>query len=128
MKIQPALNALKLDSIHSIAGHATIEGARTRLQGAVLGDASPGTLFDIWGQSKSTPTSLEFISADTVSYSTGQINLLGIYEIAKRTMRMYMPPGQQGGPDLIESMAQSRLGMSIPDILDCLPVNSLLAK
>ncbi|HMI50485.1 MAG TPA: hypothetical protein VK525_03160 [Candidatus Saccharimonadales bacterium] len=116
-KIAPLLDALKLDSVHSVAGHATLEGGRTRLQGAVLGDPSPSTLFDIWSQAKSAPASLSFVSPDTVSYNSGQFNLLALYEIAKRAMRMYMPPSPQGGPDLIESIAQSRLGMSIPDAL-----------
>ena len=116
-KIAPLLNAVKLDSIRSVAGHATLEGLRTRLQGAVLGDPSPSTLFDIWAQGKSAPASLNFVSPETVSYNSGHLNLLALYEISKRAMLMYLPPNQQGGSNLIESIAQSRLGMPIPDAL-----------
>ena len=116
-KIAPLLNAVKLDFIRSVAGHATLEGSRTRLQGAVLGDPSPSTLFDIWAQGKSAPASLSFISPETVSYNSGHLNLLALYEIAKRAMLMYLPPNQQGGSNLIEAIAQSRLGMPIPDAL-----------
>ena len=46
---------LKLDSLHLLAGHLSLEGARTRIEGSILGDTSAGTLFDIWAEGKQFP-------------------------------------------------------------------------
>ena len=113
----PILDALKLDSIHSFSGHIVLDGSKTRLQGALLGDASQGTLFDLWDAGQATPASLSYISPNAISYNETQINLQGIYALAKRTADTLMPKGQQNNADLVESMARARLGMSISDVL-----------
>ncbi len=110
------LKALKLDSIHALAGHLSLEGPRTRLQGAILGDTTAGSLFDIWPQGQANPAALSFLTADTVSISDAQINFLGIYETLKRAL-------SQAGPDSAKSVAplelmiQTRLGMPLTDAL-----------
>src|SRR5713101_7304519 len=48
LQVRPLLDAAKLDAVHSLSGHITFEGAKTHVQGAILGDAVPGTPFDIW--------------------------------------------------------------------------------
>jgi hypothetical protein len=118
VKAGPILDALKLDAIHSICGHLTLEGAKARVQGAMLGDVAPGTLFDFWPSGQQSPASLPLVSADAVSYSEGQFNLPAVYEIAKRAVRVAMPQIQQGGTDMIEAMAASRIGMPLSDALN----------
>jgi hypothetical protein len=116
-RIQPILDALKIESVHSFCGRMTLEGARTRMQGALLGDASPGTLFDIWAEGQKSPASLAFVSSGTISYNDTQINAQGVYDAAKRAFRATFPQGQQGNADLLETLAQTRLGMPLPEAL-----------
>jgi len=115
-QVRAMFNALKLDSIHVLAGHLSFEGSRTRLQGAVLGDTAAGSLFDIWPEGQANPASLSFLTPDTVSLNDTQINFLGIYETVKRAL-------SQAGPDSAKSLAplelmiQTRLGMPLTDAL-----------
>jgi hypothetical protein len=110
------VQAIKLESVHSVAGHVTLEGAKTRLSGAVLGDTSRGSLFDIWTEGQSNPASMALLSPDTVFYHESQINFLGIYSILKDA---FLRGGQSSAPFIapLETAAQTRLGMSIPDAL-----------
>jgi hypothetical protein len=120
LKAAPILDALKIDAIHSICGHLSLEGAKARVQGAMLGDVAPGTLFDFWPAGQQLPASLPLVSADTVSYTQGQVNLPGLYEIVKRAVRVAMPQMQQGGTDMIEAMAAGRIGMPLSEALNLL--------
>jgi len=116
-KARPMLDALRLDAVHSLSGHVTFEGAKTHVQAAILGEAVPGTLFDIWSNGQPAPASLALAPANAVSYTSGQINLLGIYDTVKRIVQAILPPGQQGTSNMLESMAQTRLGMPLSDAL-----------
>jgi hypothetical protein len=116
-QVRPMLDAAKLDAVHSLSGHVTFEGARTHVQAAILGDAAAGTLFDIWSAGQATPASLALVPANVVSYTTGQVNFLGIYETVKRIAAAAFPKGQQGNADIIDTLAQTRLGMPLPDAL-----------
>ena len=116
-RIQPILEALKIESVHSFCGRVTLEGTKTRVQGAVLGDAAPGTLFDIWAEGQQSPASLSLVTSGTISYNDTQINAQGVYDTAKRAFRASFPQGQQGSADLLETLAQTRLGMPLPEAL-----------
>jgi hypothetical protein len=115
-QVMPFLSALKLDSVHSLAGHISLEGARTHIQAAILGDTTPGGLFDVWADGQANPVSLAYVSPDTVYYNESRINLLGIYDTLKRALT-------QGGGKMsqavipLEAMAETRLGMPLPDAL-----------
>lgn len=115
-QFKPFLAALKLDSLHSIAGHLSLEGPKTRLQAAILGDTAPGSLFDVFAEGQTTPASLALLSPQTVYYNESQVDLLGLYKFLKRVI------AQAGGNstqqvDLLENMATTRLGMPLPDAL-----------
>jgi len=117
LKIGPFLDALRLDAIHSFSGHLTFEGSKTHVQAAILGDTSSGTLFDLWTPGQPSPASLAFASAEAVSYNYAQVNFLGIYDMMKRVARAVLPQGQQGNADVIDTLAQTRLGMPLSDAL-----------
>lgn len=110
------LNSLKLDSLHSIAGHVSIESSKTHLQAAVLGDAAPGTLFDVFADGQSIPATLSYVSPDTVLYSESQINLTGIYQTVKRVVAQASGNSSQSS-NFLETAAQTRLGMPLQDAL-----------
>lgn len=107
---------LKLDSLHVFAGHISLEGARTRLQGGILGDTAEGSLFDIWSAGQTQPASLAYVTPETVYYNESQINLIGIYNTLKRVLAQ---PGSNSAPmaRTVENAAQTRLGMPLPDAL-----------
>ena len=113
-QIKLLLSALKLDSVHSVAGRVSLQGTKSRLTGAVLGDTAPGGLFDIWADGQANPVSMGYLSSDTVYYGESQFNLLGIYNTLKRAFST-SPTGAAGNP--LEQMAATRLGMPLPDAL-----------
>jgi hypothetical protein len=110
------VQALNLESIHSVAGNVTLEGAKTRLQGAVLGEPTQGSLFDIWSDGQAAPLSMSLLSSDTVFYHESQIDFLGIYTLLKNALMQSGPNSAQFVAPL-EAAAQTRLGMPIPDAL-----------
>ncbi len=120
LQVRPLLDAARLDAVHSLSGHVTFEGAKTHVQAAILGDAVPGTPFDIWSAGQPSPASLSFVPADAVTYTSGQVNFQGIYETLKRVARAAIPQAQQGNADLIDTIAQQKLGMPVPEALGLL--------
>ena len=113
---KPLLDAIKLDALHSLAGHVVLDGPKTHLEGAILGDTTPGSLFDIWADGLANPASLPYVSPDTIYYSESQFNLPGIYQTIKHAFQQ----GPQNSAQLfvaLESMAQTRIGMPLPDAL-----------
>jgi hypothetical protein len=116
-KGRPLLEAARLEAIHSIGGHLALEGSKTHMQAAIFGDAAPGTPFDIWPSNPGTPASLAFAPADTISFSAGQINFMGIYSIMKRIAQAAFPQGQQGNADMLDTLAATRIGMPLADAL-----------
>jgi hypothetical protein len=116
-QIRPILDAIKLDAIHSLCGRVLLEGAKTRVQAVALGDTAPGSLFDIWDQGAAAPAALLLVPADTLSYSDTQINLSGLYDTVKRIAAAVLPPGRQGNIDMLEMMAQAKLGQSLSSAL-----------
>jgi hypothetical protein len=113
LRIRPVVEALKLESIHSVCGRVLMEGAKTRVQAVALGDTAPGSLFDLWDQGSATPASLSLVPADAVSYTNTQINLSGLYDTVKRVAASFLPPGQQGSVNMLEAMAQAALGQPL---------------
>jgi len=107
---------LKLESMHVFAGHVSLEGARTRLQGGILGDTAEGSLFDIWAVGQNQPVSLSYVTPETVYYNESQVNLMGIYNTLKRVLTSQ---GSNMAPiaKTMENAAQTRIGMPLPDAL-----------
>jgi hypothetical protein len=115
-ELQAMWSNLKLDSLHVFAGHISLEGMRTRLQGGILGDAAEGSLFDIWSAGQSRPASFAYVTPETVYFNESQINLLGIYNTLKRVLAQ---PGSNMAPlaKTMENAAETRIGMPLPDAL-----------
>src|ERR1700676_510660 len=116
-RTRPMIEALKLDAIHSVCGRVLMEGAKTRVQAVALGDTAPGSLFDIWDKGSAAPASLSFVPADAVSYSDTEIDLSGLYDAVKRIAGSFLPPGQQGNINMLEMMAQAKLGQPLTSAL-----------
>jgi hypothetical protein len=119
-KVSPLLDAMRLDAVHSVCGRVMLDGAKTRFQAAILGDTAPGTPFDLWNEGQHAPESLALTSPESISYSETQFNFQGLYDLLMRAFRASVPPGQQSSANMIDMMAQSRLGMSMTDALGLL--------
>ena len=115
-QFKPFLNALKLDSLHSFAARLSLEGSRTRFQGVLLGDTTPGGLFDIFSEGQAHPASMAFLSPSTLYYSESQIDFVGIYKMIKRAITQAAGASAQQ-INLIESAAATRIGMPLEDAL-----------
>lgn len=115
--IKPVLSGLKLEAIHSVAGHVFLEGAKTRMSAAILGDTTPGGLFDLWAEGQANPASLSLATADTVYYNESQFDLVGIYNTLKRALSQFGGSSSSNAPSPLETMAATRLGMPLPDAL-----------
>ncbi len=113
-QVKAMWNSLKLESVHVFAGRISLEGARTRLQGGILGDTTEGSLFDIWPTGQSRPVSLAYVTPETVYYNESQISLQGIYNVIKRALTQ---PGSNLAPMVgtLEGAAQTRIGMTLPE-------------
>ena len=110
------LQAFRFDAVHSLAGSVSLDGTRTRLAGALLGDTSTGTIFDLWHEAGNTQTSAAFVPTQAISYSYSQLDLAGLYQWIGRATQSFSPSGPQG-MDLVGSMVQQRIGMPLPDAL-----------
>jgi len=116
-QLKPLISALKLESIHSIAGRLSLEGAKSHVTGAILGDTSAGTLFDVWSDGQANPVSMGYLPPDTVQYGETEFNLPGIYNTLKHAFSS-MNNGQVSTTNALEQMAQTRLGMPLSDALN----------
>jgi hypothetical protein len=116
-RLRPLIQSLKLEAVHSIAGQVALQGARTRIQGAILGETNPGTLFDIWDEGSVLPSSWQFITANTISYQEWRVNLPGVYTLVKRALQTTAGAGQPSAMDFIETGVAKRLGMPLPEAI-----------
>ena len=116
-QLRPLLHNLKIEAVHAVAGRLSLEGARTRMEGGILGETDPGTLFDIWDEGTATPESWRFVNVNTVSYHQSRVNLLGIYAVIKHALQSTAGTGQKSPMDFIETAAATRLGMPLPAAL-----------
>jgi hypothetical protein len=109
------LTAIKLDAVRSICGHVTLDGAKTRFQGVILGDTAPGSLLDLWPAGVDSPPSLAIMPPNAISYSESQFDLPAFYQVLKRGLAA-MSPGQNPAM-MVEMVAQQKLGMPLADAL-----------
>jgi len=116
-QLKPLVSALKLESIHSLAGRVSLEGSKSRLTAAILGDTAPGTLFDIWGDGQANPVSMGYLPSNTVQYGESEVNLPGIYNTLKHAFSS-IGNAQASSSNALEQMAQTRLGMPLPEALN----------
>jgi len=111
-----ALLQLHLDKIHAFGGSVSFSGPATRFQGEILGDTSPGSLFDIAG-----PSAAEFATEPIVGnnpqFSVSRLDLAALYKLIRGAVVGAVSQQQLAGITAAEAMAQSFLGMSIPDAL-----------
>ena len=115
-QLGPVLTAIKLDAIRSVSGHIALDGAKTRFQGVILGDTTPGSILDFWSAGTDSPASLAVLPPTAISYSETQFDLPATYQVLKRGIAAVAPSGQNPAM-MLEMVAQSKLGMPLADAL-----------
>jgi hypothetical protein len=107
---------LHLEKIHALTASVSLSGEATRMHGALLGDASPGSLFDLWGESSSAFPTMAAVSASPW-FQIMRFNLAALYNLVVGAAEEGLTPQQAANMKAGEAMAQAYLGMPIGDAL-----------
>lgn len=111
-----AARNLHLEKIHAAGGNVSFAGEATRARGAVLGDTSPGGLFDLLG-----PSGAAFLTQPIVSpgpiYSLARLDLAATYQLLRGAALVALNQQQTAALTVYEGLAQNLLGMPILDAL-----------
>jgi len=119
-KTQPfvkSLEKLHLDRIHAFVMGTSFAGEAMVWKGAVLGDMSPGSLFDLLGDSGTDFQMMPLLSLNS-NVSSTRFNWAAFYHVLRGSVDGSLTPQQAAMLGAGEGMAQGYLGMSIPDALD----------
>ena len=107
---------LHLEKIHALTLSIDLSGEDTRTRGALIGDASKGTIFDLFGTSAPKFETLPTVSG-TASFQISRVDFQGLYNYVLASVQGNLPPQQNASLAAAQAMAQSYLGMSLGDAL-----------
>jgi hypothetical protein len=110
------LKALRLERIHGVTGSVSLASDGTRMRAAVMGDTSPGGLFDIMGSGTAEFRTLAAAPAGA-SFTGMRYDLLSFYQTLRNALRAGMPPEQLNNIDLVEGTVGTQLGIPLPELL-----------
>jgi hypothetical protein len=116
---QPAaklIRNLHLDKIHAAGGGLSFSGEALRAHGAVLGDTSAPSLFDVVG-APSAAFQTQPLIGSAPYFSISRFNFAPLYQMVREALLATVTPQQAAGMAAVEAMAQGFLGMSIADAL-----------
>lgn len=114
------VQGLHLEKIHAFAFSIDLSGEATRTRGALLGDASPGTIFDLFGSSAPNFETMATVGS-SASFQISRVNPAGLYNYVLGAVEGNLPPQQDASLKATQAMAQSYLGMSLGDALGLFP-------
>jgi len=109
--------SVHLEKLHVIAGGLSFDGEATRFRGAVLGDTSPGGLFDLAGASSAAFQTQPVVEAGS-AFSMSRMNYAAMYQVLRDAIMGNLEPSQAAQVGALEGAAQGFIGMSIPDALN----------
>ncbi len=112
------LKALHLDRFHGIVGSVNFEAAATRTRISLLGDTSPGSLFDVFQSGAANFRSVAAAPSDAQYCAAYQLDLRKTYEFVRAVAEAAAPGGQGAAMvEMAETGISAQLGMSIGDAL-----------
>jgi hypothetical protein len=114
------LKALRLERIHSMSGSAALAAEGTRMRFAVLGDTSPGSFFDLAGESRPSFATLRAAPADAAVYNAARVDLRALFSLLRSAIGSAFPPEQSAMVEAVEGAIAAQIGMAIPDALGLL--------
>jgi hypothetical protein len=114
--IARVIRSVHWDKIHAAGGAISFSGEAARAHGAILGDTSEGSVFDVAGSSAATLQAQTIVDAGPY-FSISKFNFSALYQIVRQAAVAAMTPQQSAGLLGAEAMAQGFLGMSVSDTL-----------
>ena len=107
---------LHLEKFHVVGGGVSFTGEATRFRGAILGDASTPSIFDITGESGNSFATLPIVNQGPL-FSIFHYDLPAIYRLIRAAALEALPPDKSANIAVGEGMAQAFLGMTVDDAL-----------
>ena len=111
-----ASESLHWEKIHVWGGGLSFTGEATRFRGAVLGDTSSPSLFDIAGASSATFVTLPALNPGP-PFHILRLDLAAMFQLMRSAAMQSLNAQQTAGITMAEAMAQGYLGMSVDDAL-----------
>ncbi len=114
--IAAVLRGLHLERMQGFVGSIGLSGAGTQVRTAILGDTSPGSLFDYFGDNVTTFATLP-VAPSGFSYSAARMNLGAFYQTIRNALKGALTPEQFASVEMAEGMVASETQMPIGDLL-----------
>lgn len=108
--------SIHLEKIHAVGGGVSFAGEAMHIKGAVLGDTSPGGVFDLAGPSATT-FQTEAVVNGSSTFSMSRFDLAALYALVRGAIGGTLSPQQVANVSAIETVGQSYLGMPVGDAL-----------
>jgi hypothetical protein len=118
-KSQATVNTAKnmhVERIHAGAAGLSFHKETTQFRGGVLGDASPGGLFDLIGESNAA-FQTQAVLGTGIEFNVFRWNLGATYQLARGAIIANATQQQAAGLLVFEAMAPRFIGMPLPDAL-----------
>ena len=114
--VAAVLRGLHLERMQGFVGSIGLSGAGTQVRTAILGDTSPGSLFDYFGDNVTTFATLP-VAPSGFSYSAARMNLGAFYQTIRAALKGALTPEQFANVEMAEGMVASETQMQIGDLL-----------
>ena len=110
------LQGLRLDRVRGLVGSIGLAGTGTQMRSALVGDTTPGSLFDLFGASSTTFGTLPAAPAG-YSYSASKLDFGAFYRTVRAALKGSMAPDQFGNLEMMEGMVAAEMQMPLADLL-----------
>ena len=110
------LQGLRLDRVRGFVGSIGLAGTGTQMRSALVGDTTPGSVFDLFGSSSTTFGTLPAAPAG-YSYNASKLDLGAFYRTVRAALKSSMGPDQFGNLEMMEGMVAAEMQMPVADLL-----------
>jgi hypothetical protein len=114
--VAAVLRGLHMERMQGFVGSIGLSGAGTQVRTALIGDTSPGSLFDYFGENVTTFATLP-AAPSGFSYSAARMNLGALYQTIRGALKGALTPDQFASVEMAEGMVMSETGMPIGELL-----------
>jgi hypothetical protein len=112
-----AMTALGVHKLRSIAAGLSFARDTTHFRGAILGDMSPGSIFDIFGESVMSFPTASAAPADTANFNVLHVDLPAVHRLVLKFANAMVPAGQNPTA-AFDAVATQAFGMSVAELLN----------
>ncbi|HKV27698.1 MAG TPA: hypothetical protein VJN90_05440 [Candidatus Acidoferrales bacterium] len=108
---------LHLDQIHAVCSSVTFSAQNVRMRGAVLGDASQGSVLNILGDGRENFATLG-LAPSGAAYQCSILDFAALYKTLMAGVAAALPPDKAGFAAGIDSLASTLWGMPPAEALE----------